>query len=87
MHFSKVQAAFPNLLLYSGLAVVTTGWGIRNGGEGFPVVAQQKRILLVSMRIQVLSLASLSGLRILCGCALWCRSQMQLESGVAVAVA
>ena len=37
--------------------------------------------------MQVLSLASLGGLRIQ-GChELWCRSQMQLESGIAVAVA
>ena len=38
------------------------------------------------MRIWVLSLASLSGLRIRRCCELWCRSQMQLRSGVAVAV-
>ena len=41
---------------------------------------------LVSMRIQVRSLALLSGLKIWCCHALWCRSQMQLRSGVAVAV-
>ena len=38
------------------------------------------------MRMQVRSLASLSGLRILHCCELWCRSQTQLGSGVAVAV-
>ena len=32
----------------------------------------------------VLSLASLSGLRIQCCCELWCRSQMQLRSCIAV---
>ena len=37
-----------------------------------------------SMRMQVLSLASLSGLRIQCCHELWYRSQSQLVSGVAV---
>ena len=49
-------------------------------------VAQQKRTRLVSMRIQVRSLASLSGLRIWCCCELWYSSQIWLGSGVAVAV-
>ena len=35
----------------------------------------------------VRSLASLSGLRIRCGRELWCRLQMRLGSGVAVALA
>ena len=39
------------------------------------------------MRMQVRSLASLSGLRIQPCCELWCWSQMWLRSGVAVAVA
>ena len=38
------------------------------------------------MKIQVQSLASLSGLRIQHGHKLQCRSQMQLGSGIAVAV-
>ena len=38
------------------------------------------------MRMQVPSLGSLSGLRILCCCELRCRSQMRLGSGIAVAV-
>jgi len=37
------------------------------------------------MRIQVRSLASISGLKIWCCHELWCRSQMRLGSGVAVA--
>ena len=36
--------------------------------KGVPVVVQQKRIQLVSMRMWVWSLASLCGLRILRGC-------------------
>ena len=40
----------------------------------------------VSVRMQVQSLALLSGLRIQCYPELWCRSQMQLGSGIAVAV-
>ena len=50
-------------------------------------MAQRKRILLVSMRRQVRSLASLHGLRIWCCHELWRRLQMWLGSGVAVAVA
>ena len=45
-----------------------------------PVVAQRKQIRLVTMRLQVRSLASLSGLRIQHCHELWSRSQMQLRS-------
>ena len=51
-----------------------------------PIVAQQKRIQLETMSLWVPSLALLSGLRILHCHELWCRSQMQLGSGIAVAV-
>ena len=53
---------------------------------GVPVVAQQKRILLGTMRLRVRSLASLSGLGIWCFHGLWCRLQAWLGSGVAVAL-
>ena len=49
-------------------------------------MAQWKRICLTSMRMQVQSLALLSGLRMWCCCELWCRSQTLLGFGVAVAV-
>ena len=52
---------------------------------GVPVMAQQKRIRLVSMRKWVRSLALLSGLRIRRCCELWCRLQMRLRPYVAVA--
>ena len=52
---------------------------------GVPVVSQWVTNL-ISMRMQVLSLASFSGLGILRCCELWCRSQMWLRSQVAVAV-
>ena len=52
---------------------------------GVPVMAQQKRIWLVTMRTQVWSLASVSGLRIPHCHELWCSSQMRFGSGVAVA--
>ena len=52
----------------------------------FPVVAQWKGTQPVSMRLQVLSLASLSGLRILHCPEVWCRIQMPLGSALAVAV-
>ena len=57
-----------------------------NDIRGVTIVAQQKRIQLGTMRLQVRTLALLSGLRIW-GChELQCRSQRQLGSGIAVAV-
>ena len=53
---------------------------------GVPVMTQQKWIWLISMRTQVQSLDSLSGLRIKHCCELWCRWQMWLGSCIAVAV-
>ena len=50
-------------------------------------MVQQQQIQLGTMRLQVLSLASLSGLRIWRCRELWCRSQMRLRSGVAMALA
>ena len=58
----------------------TCGW------LGVPVVAQQKRIRLGTLRLRVQALASLSGLRIWHCRELWCRSQTQLGSGVTVAL-
>ena len=51
-----------------------------------PVVAQQKRIQLVFLRMRVRSLALLSGLRIWRFRELWCRSHMRLGAHVAVAM-
>ena len=45
-----------------------------------------KQIGLGTMRLQVQSLASLSGLRIQCCRELWCRLQTQLRSDIAVAM-
>ena len=49
-------------------------------------MAQRKQIGLGTMRLRVRSLASLRGLGIQCCPELWCRSQTQLGSHVAVAV-
>ena len=49
-------------------------------------MAQQKQIRLGTMRLWVPSLASLNGLGIQCCHKLWCRSQTQLGSGIAVAL-
>ena len=49
------------------------------------MVAQWKGIQLGAMRLQVGSLASLSGLRILHCCELWCSLQMWLGFGIALA--
>ena len=55
--------------------------------NGVPIVAQLvKNTDIVSASMQVRSLASLRGLRIQCCLKLQCGSQMQLRSGVAVAV-
>ena len=55
---------------------------------GVPAAAQQKQIRLGTMRFRVRTLASLSsGLRIWRCRQLWCGSQTQLRSRVAVAVA
>ena len=59
----------------------------RKKWQGVPIMAQWKWLWLVPMRTQVQSLSSLSGLRIQCCHQLWCGSQMQLGSGIAVAVA
>ena len=50
-------------------------------------MAQHVKNPTVSMRMQVQSLAFLSGLKYPALRELWCRSQMQLRSGIAVAVA
>ena len=51
-----------------------------------PIVAQQKQIRLGTRRLQVRSLALLSELRIRRCPELWCRSQMQFRSCIAMAV-
>ena len=53
---------------------------------GVPIVAQWKWIQLGIMRMQVRSLASISGFRIRCCRELWCTLQMRLRSCIAVAV-
>ena len=59
---------------------IPSGWGV-------PIMSQQNPIWLITMRMQVHSLASLSGLKILCCCELLCRSQTQLGSYILVALA
>ena len=59
---------------------------LKMSATGVSVVAQRKRTPLVSMRMQVGSLALPSGLRIQCCCELRCRLQMWLGSGIAMAV-
>ena len=55
--------------------------------SGIPVVARWKRIQLVSLRVQVQSLASLSGSGIWRGHEMWCSSPTQIGSRIAGAVA
>ena len=58
----------------------------KNVSFGVPVVIQRRQIQLGTMMLRVRTLASLSGLRIWCCHKLWCRLQMWLGSGIAVAV-
>ena len=58
------------------------GLGQKEINSGVPVVVQQIQIQLVSMRTQVPSLASLSGLRIWHWRELWCRFQTWLDSAL-----
>ena len=60
----------------------------KNEGEGVPIVAQWLTNLTRNHKVVCSrSLASLNGLRILHCRELWYRSQTQLRSGVAVALA
>ena len=68
------------------MLLVSPNPSIRTYKWGDPDAAQQKQIGLVSMRMQVRSLACLRGLRIWHCCELWCRLQTQLRSGIAVDV-
>ena len=54
--------------------------------SGVPIVVQQKQIQLVSVRMHIQSLASISRLGIQHCHELWCRSQTLLGSYVALAV-
>ena len=62
------------------------GRAFKTDNLGVPTVAQQKWTWLASMRMQVQSLALLSGLRILRCCELWCRSQTWHRPCVVAAV-
>ena len=68
------------------LEEIITENAVFKDNTGVPMVAQQKRIQLGTMRLRVQSLVSLSGLRIWCCRELWRSSQMWLGSGIAVAV-
>ena len=73
-------------LLYFNVYFLTLTDVIKLNAFRVPVVAQQKGILLVSIRIQVLSLALLIGSGIQPCPKLWRSSKMRLVSHVAVAV-
>ena len=83
--FVAVDASFCNPLISRGCSF----WLISSSKKEIyqsSTVAQQKHTRRGSMRMQVWSLAPLSGLRIWCCRELWCRSKTRLRSGVAVAV-
>ena len=74
-----VSTLVVSTLLVSHLAV-------KNSAAGVPLVEEWKWVWWGTMGLQVQFLASLSGLRIRHCHELWCRSQMWLGSGIAVAV-
>ena len=82
---SNLQESIPFFFAFTSLIHPTL---ICNGCEtcnlGVSVVVQWKRIRLGTMRLQVRSLALLSGLRIQHCHELWCRLKTQLRSGMAV---
>ena len=85
---SKIPASQFNKLI---LNFIWRGKGLRIAnsifqGEGVPTAAQQKRICLVSLRTQVQSMTSLSGLRIQHCCELCYGLRTRLRSGGVVAV-
>ena len=55
--------------------------------QGIPILAQRQPIRVVSLKMRVRPLASLSGSGIQCCPELWCRSQTQLRSCDAVLAA
>ena len=76
-------AASSPLSLWCPMCVGNTVWEDK---VGVPLVAQWRGLQLGSMRLQVGSLASLSGLKIRYCHELWCRSQIGFGSCVAVAL-
>ena len=85
--FSLPIIAFKSECLYYLYSIfLTNNGGVQNWLTGVPIVSQQKQIWLVSMRMQVGSLALLSGLGIQRCHELWHRSQMRLGSCIAVLV-
>ena len=66
--------------------VLAAGNTLSKIGIGVPMMVQWKRIRLGTMRFRVPSLTLLNGLKIWRCPELWCRLQMRLGSGVAMAV-
>ena len=96
MPLSSVRALFPGILsnsqnsssFLSNFNLTGSTWTpYLKLQPGVPILAQRKWIGLASTRMQVRSLALLSGLRIWYCCEWWCRLQMWVWSGMAVAVA
>ena len=76
-----------NVLIYSSIFFKEPWVSINNQCIRHQRQSSHCSSVATCMRMQVRSLASLSGLRIQRCQELWCRSQMRLRSGVAMAVA
>ena len=70
------RASIHIVLLHYYFFWIVCWWNIHNKiyHPGVPIMAQWKRIQLVTVTWQVRSLAWISGVRIRCCCELWCRS-------------
>ena len=75
------------MLFIEDICLFLRGHCLQSYVKGVPTMVKQKRIQLGTMTLQVCSLALLSELGIWRCHKLWCRSQMWLGSGIAVALA
>ena len=85
IYHSKWTSNFSNIC-WKDCSFPLDGFGtlIKNHLREFPLWLTGLRAQLVSMRMQVWSLALLSGLRIQCCHKLWCRSRMLLGSRTSI---
>ena len=87
----KVTNAPQKLFYYLSSKVCTENseyYFSKNITQGVPLVAQRKQIRLASMRMQVRSVASLSGLRIWCcySCGVGRQLQLQFNPGLGTSI-
>ena len=85
-HFTRKENTALAHIIISPSTWLNKKKGSSHCGAGVPVVVLRKQIWLVTMRLRVGSLASISGLRIQRCCELWHRLQTWLGADVSVAM-